>query len=424
MAIDADRKQINVLDSKGYSLENIESSYSNAPDLKQQLDSLGKSLFGQEWSAQKNILQMNIPKQQGANDCGAFVCDFTKQLLEGKSVGDIERTFDAKQRSELRMQAAQTIKEGFLEGLDEDISFIREAAKANENMPTFLQSYIPFSEGLQKENSPILKGSAATPSPRAAASPVAHTDSPRSNPALYAEDPPFGTGGIVKGHYVQRQYGECCFAHALSAYCRQPVFESRDEFLEYRNPAYEALYRGILTEEGLEENKRTELTEVEAVGSILSRMQADPAKAHLRLSDAPWTTAILRGKDPGRDAQKRPLPIDAAGNKAKIDRVFAYYAQHSDSKRFIVRSGETQGHYQAMVYDPAKNPDAPWTLLNSTVDIVSGNNRLPKVKSGKSPSELLENYDTRLPVLGIWTQSNNPAANIGQVQLDSWVPPA
>jgi hypothetical protein len=194
--------------------------------------------------------------------------------------------------------------------------------------------------------------------------------------------------------------------------------------LEYRNPSYDALYRGILTEEGLEENKRTELTEVEAVGSVLSRMQADPVKAHLRLSDAPWTTAILRGKDPGRDAQRRPLPIDAAGNKEKIDRAFAYYAQHSDSKRFIVRSGESGGHYQAMVYDPAKNPDAPWTLLNSTAEVVSGNRRLPTVRSGKSPSELLDMHSNRLPVLGIWTQSNNPAANIGQVQLDSWVPAA
>lgn len=153
VAIDADRKQINFLDSKGYSLEGIESSYSNAAGLKQELDGLGKSLFGQDWQAQKNILQLNIPKQQGANDCGAFVCDFAKQLLEGKSVGDIERTFDAKQRSELRMQAAQTIKDGFLDGLDEDVSFLRDAAKGGENMQTFLRRHVPFSEAIQKPDS-------------------------------------------------------------------------------------------------------------------------------------------------------------------------------------------------------------------------------------------------------------------------------
>ena len=150
VAIDADRKQINLLDSKGYSLEGIEISYGNAPGLKLELENLGKSLFGQEWSAQKNILQMNIPKQQGANDCGAFVCDFAKQLLNGKSVGDIERTFDAKQRSELRMQAAQTIKEGFLDNLDNDIHFLREAAKENADMQTLVQRYEPSFEALQK----------------------------------------------------------------------------------------------------------------------------------------------------------------------------------------------------------------------------------------------------------------------------------
>lgn len=150
VAIDVDRKQINLLDSKGYSLESIESSYSNATGLKQELESLGKSCFGPDWQAQKNILQLNIPKQQGANDCGAFVCDFAKQLLEGKSVGDIERTFDAKQRSELRMQAAQTIKEGFLDGLDEDVSLLRDAAKGGENMQAFLQRHVPFSEAIQK----------------------------------------------------------------------------------------------------------------------------------------------------------------------------------------------------------------------------------------------------------------------------------
>jgi hypothetical protein len=150
IAIDADRKQINILDSKGYSLENLESSYRNAPGLKQSLEGLGKSLFGDGWDARQNVLQMNIPKQLGANDCGAFVCDFTRQLLNGKSVGDIERTFDAKQRSELRMQAARTIKEGFLDNLDEDVRFLRDAAKENVDMQVLVRRYEPTFEALQK----------------------------------------------------------------------------------------------------------------------------------------------------------------------------------------------------------------------------------------------------------------------------------
>lgn len=149
VAIDADRKQINLLDSKGYSLERLEGSYRNATGMKQELESLGSAIFGQEWEPRKNILQMNIPKQQGANDCGAFVCDFTIQLLNSKSVGDIERTFDAKQRSGLCLQVAQTIKDGFLDNLDEDLRFLHQASVEGANMNDLLQSYEPTFEALQ-----------------------------------------------------------------------------------------------------------------------------------------------------------------------------------------------------------------------------------------------------------------------------------
>jgi hypothetical protein len=83
---------------------------------------LGQSIFGQPWSLETGLLQLNIPKQQGANDCGAFVCNFAKLLHEGKSVGDIERSFDAQQRAELRLQAATVIKEGFLDPLDQRLA--------------------------------------------------------------------------------------------------------------------------------------------------------------------------------------------------------------------------------------------------------------------------------------------------------------
>ena len=122
IAIDAARKKINVLDSKGFSIESLESSYSNGHGLKDELLKLGQSIFGQPWSLETGLLQLNIPKQQGANDCGAFVCNFAKLLHEGKSVGDIERSFDAQQRAELRLQAAMVIKEGFLDPLDQRLA--------------------------------------------------------------------------------------------------------------------------------------------------------------------------------------------------------------------------------------------------------------------------------------------------------------
>jgi hypothetical protein len=122
IAIDVAREKINLLDSKGFSVESLESSYSNGHGLKDELRKLGKSIFGQTWSLDTGLQQLNIPKQQGANDCGAFVCNFAKLLLEGKSVGDIERSFDGQQRAELRLQAAQVIKEGFLDPLDQRLA--------------------------------------------------------------------------------------------------------------------------------------------------------------------------------------------------------------------------------------------------------------------------------------------------------------
>jgi hypothetical protein len=122
IAIDASRQKINLLDSKGFSIESLESSYSNGYELKEELLKLGQSSFGQSWSLESGLLQLNIPKQQGANDCGAFVCNFAKLLHEGKSVGDIERSFDGQQRAELRFQAAKVIKEGFLDPLEQRLS--------------------------------------------------------------------------------------------------------------------------------------------------------------------------------------------------------------------------------------------------------------------------------------------------------------
>jgi hypothetical protein len=72
------------------------------------------------------------------------------------------------------------------------------------------------------------------------------TDSIEQNPQLYAQDPPFGTGGVVKGHYVQRQFGDCCFAHAMAAYFGKPVFQSEGDFLTFRNQSYDMVFGPII----------------------------------------------------------------------------------------------------------------------------------------------------------------------------------
>lgn len=148
--VDFKRQQINLLDSKGYSIEKLEKEYLNTPGLKNELEQLGHTLFGQQWDAKKNILQMVIPKQKGANDCGAFVCDFTRQLISGNSVGDIERTFDPKRRSELRLNAAETIHANYLENLDTDLYNVQFEVDNGKELVQVLANHEPEYLALQK----------------------------------------------------------------------------------------------------------------------------------------------------------------------------------------------------------------------------------------------------------------------------------
>jgi hypothetical protein len=258
-----------------------------------------------------------------------------------------------------------------------------------------------------------------------------HTDSPTENPSLYATRPPFGTGGIVKGHYVQRQFGECCLAHALSSYFAQPVFGSREEFLAYRNVSYDRVLapggienQGVATQREHAAIKLDELSEVAPTLDLLNRLQTDPAKSQLSLSEAPWVYSEFRWPDPGKDQSGKYRPLDSAKAKTQLDALFNFLAEKSHSQRFIVRTGGGGGHFLTLVHDrdPAKSPDQVWTLLNSSYE--SDNFRLPRVQSGSSPAELLGAHTTRGLVLSSWTQSDDPSANLGEIfNIMKWVPP-
>jgi hypothetical protein len=113
VSVDTSKKQIHLLDSKGYPVEELESSYANAKNLKIELYGFGKQIFGEDWHPERDVVQLNIPKQRGANDCGPFVCEFGRRLLKGESIGEIERAVNVKVRADLRLNAAQMIKEGY-----------------------------------------------------------------------------------------------------------------------------------------------------------------------------------------------------------------------------------------------------------------------------------------------------------------------
>ena len=103
-------------ESEGHSIEYAISEYHNASGLKLKLEQLGQSAFGSDWNANTGILQLTQAKQQGANDCVAFTHDFTRQLIDGKSVGDIERTMTAADRRQVRLRMAQDIDHHVLGG--------------------------------------------------------------------------------------------------------------------------------------------------------------------------------------------------------------------------------------------------------------------------------------------------------------------
>ena len=109
LAIDPSSQKILYFDAKGHSLQDASQRYGNATGLHEAVPILGKLVFGESWQAETGILQMTLAKQQGANDCGAFTHSFTRRLIDGESLGDIERNFTAADRKQVRLQMAQDI---------------------------------------------------------------------------------------------------------------------------------------------------------------------------------------------------------------------------------------------------------------------------------------------------------------------------
>ncbi len=108
LAVDFRAKKLLFLDAKGESIERSSKTYDNG-DIKAALVKFGHTVFGQDWDSGTGIIQITQAKQQGANDCGAFTHEFTRRLIDGQSVGDIERDFDKDDRRALRIEMARDI---------------------------------------------------------------------------------------------------------------------------------------------------------------------------------------------------------------------------------------------------------------------------------------------------------------------------
>jgi hypothetical protein len=159
--------------------------------------------------------------------------------------------------------------------------------------------------------------------------------------------------------------------------------------LDFRNASYSDWF-----------DKDEELSEVVPAIDVARRLQTQLQGEGRAVNPAPWVASVLEVKTP-------PGPITPQFNQqtqAQIDSGLEYFAKQSDSKRFIVRNGDTSGHFQTLVYEPGKNPAGPWTLLNSSK--ASAEDRLPNVQSGHSPAELLGALGVRNAKLFIWTQTS------------------
>jgi len=109
LAVDFRAKKLLFLDAKGESIDEAGKNYGSG-DVRGALEKFGKGMFGEPWSPAEGIVQLTQAKQQGANDCGAFTHDFTRRLIDGDSVGDIERSFTKLDRWELRIKMARDIE--------------------------------------------------------------------------------------------------------------------------------------------------------------------------------------------------------------------------------------------------------------------------------------------------------------------------
>lgn len=114
LTIDFANRKLLYLDAKAMSVEDAQNHYANTAGLKSMLSDLGHHVFGSDWSLQTGLVQLNMAKQQGANDCGAFTQHFASMLVGGLSVADIERKFNPQDRHLLRLRMAQDIDAHYL----------------------------------------------------------------------------------------------------------------------------------------------------------------------------------------------------------------------------------------------------------------------------------------------------------------------
>jgi hypothetical protein len=128
LAIDPQAQKILYLDAKGNSMEDASSHYGNAGNLHQAAILLGQRVFGADWKHESGILQLTLAKQQGANDCGAFTHEFTRRLIAGQSLTDIERNFTSADRQKIRLQMAQDVHQHLS---TDHLSDLGELAKKN-----------------------------------------------------------------------------------------------------------------------------------------------------------------------------------------------------------------------------------------------------------------------------------------------------
>lgn len=105
VALDLKSRRVLYLDAKGESPRAAERHYANTQGLAQGLVDLGRSVFGAAWNPDTGMVMLSNAKQQGANDCVIFTHDFTRRLLEGQSVADIDRTMSELERDGRNHQA-------------------------------------------------------------------------------------------------------------------------------------------------------------------------------------------------------------------------------------------------------------------------------------------------------------------------------
>ncbi len=92
VALDLKGRQVLYLDAKGESPRAAERHYANTQGLQESLERLGRAVFGEAWNPATGMAMLSNAKQQGANDCFAFTHEFTRRLLEGQQLGDIDRS--------------------------------------------------------------------------------------------------------------------------------------------------------------------------------------------------------------------------------------------------------------------------------------------------------------------------------------------